>query len=438
MLRILFFAVIMLLNLKLYSFDLTPLGNVRYRFEFWDGMNQKNFGYSGENAIGKLNDKIIFQRIIAGFRFASSTNFVFVVSLQDSRAFGSSLTSNDFKIGTKDNYYIMNPNEEFFDFNNLYVEVDSIFGYTNLTLGRQKIAYGDFRAFGPGEWGNTGRWCWDALKLQFKKGTDMLSFWIGGTKIHNPKVTSFPFFNTEYYGFGSYSSLQVLQDLKFEPFFAGKFQGSARYIKDQKISLYWAGLRILDSNVATFLIDLTGAYEFGKKNTNTVSAYAYFAKLGRWFSTSLIKAFLSLRYTFASGGLNSDGSNAKFEPIYGANDKYYGWMNVVSWSNLRNPEMVLELYIGKNFWSEIKYNWFFVNDVNEKILGLSVGQSKHLGNEFDIFANYKFSKRIAFTSVFGFFQPIDCYTKDLSKPKNAYYFSLQVLFQLFRNNFGAI
>ncbi|MFN3270878.1 MAG: alginate export family protein, partial [Candidatus Kapaibacteriota bacterium] len=180
----------MLLNLKLYSFDLTPLGNVRYRFEFWDGMNQKNFGYSGENAIGKLNDKIIFQRIIAGFRFASSTNFVFVVSLQDSRAFGSSLTSNDFKIGTKDNYYIMNPNEEFFDFNNLYVEVDSIFGYTNLTLGRQKIAYGDFRAFGPGEWGNTGRWTWDAFKIAYRQKKNFIDLFVGGTKTHNPNKLS--------------------------------------------------------------------------------------------------------------------------------------------------------------------------------------------------------------------------------------------------------
>jgi len=34
--------------------------------------------------------------------------------------------------------------------------------------GRQRIFYGDKRIFGPEQWGNTGRWIWDAIKFSYK------------------------------------------------------------------------------------------------------------------------------------------------------------------------------------------------------------------------------------------------------------------------------
>ena len=37
-----------------------------------------------------------------------------------------------------------------------------------MRLARQQISYGDQRVFGPGQWGNTGRWCWDAALVNVK------------------------------------------------------------------------------------------------------------------------------------------------------------------------------------------------------------------------------------------------------------------------------
>ena len=56
-----------------------------------------------------------------------------------------------------------------------------------------------------------------------------------------------------------------------------------------------------------------------------------------------------------------------FEPAYGAQDKYYGWMNITTWTNLDDREIVLELFPVKNMWVEIKYNRFYIpvaDDVN--------------------------------------------------------------------------
>ncbi|MFN3305644.1 MAG: alginate export family protein [Candidatus Kapaibacteriota bacterium] len=137
-----------------------------------------------------------------------------------------------------------------------------------------------------------------------------------------------------------------------------------------------------------------------------------------------------VRYTFATGGKTQNGINRKFEPVFGAYDKYYVWMNVVQWSNLKNPEIVLELFPIPKIWMEIKYLWFFVNDTNEKILGLKVGPSKYLGNEFDIFINHNANRNLKLTGVFGLFLVRDAYTSTSIKPNNALFSSFQLLYHI--------
>lgn len=427
-LLVIFFELLFVFNS--FSLEITPIGNIRYRFELWDGLNQKNFG--DPNSFGKLKDKILLQRYIFGFESKLAPKTTFTFAIQDSRAFGWSLNSNDFKIGNPTNYYVMNPQEEFFDFYAFYLSYDSIFENAKITFGRQKISFGDSRVFGPGEWGNTGRWTWDAIKLVWSNKKNFVVFWGGGTKIHDPKVTSIPFFNTEFYGACFYSSFVLDSFFRVEPFFASKFPGSAKFIKEKKFNLSWIGVRLVDSNLANFNFDFTYSYQFGKKETVDVQAFGLFAKLGYNFFDLIAKPSLSFRFTYASGGLNSNGSIAKFEPIYGANDKYYGWMNIVSWSNIVNPEIVLELFPMKNFFIETKYNFFYVNDRNEKILGLTVGPSKHLGDEFDVFVNYFLVKNLSFTTVFGIFFPKDSYLTNLNKPKNAFYFALQIMYDFLK------
>jgi hypothetical protein len=84
--------------------------------------------------------------------------------MQDSRALGWSLRNSRYpdlfkirKTGTQTPYYTMNPNEEFFEIYDAYLEYNQILKDLTVKLGRQKIFYGDSRIFGPGEWGNTGR-----------------------------------------------------------------------------------------------------------------------------------------------------------------------------------------------------------------------------------------------------------------------------------------
>ncbi len=415
-------------NMVLFSFEVTPYATARYRLELWNGMNQKNFG--NPEYIGKLNDKLLLQRIIIGANAKLNPKITLSFAIQDSRIFGWSLNSNNFKIGDSARYYLMNPQEEFFDFYSLNLVWDSILTKTKIIIGRQKITFGDNRIFGPGEWGNTGRWNWDAIQLLWANENHFISGWVGGTKIHDPKVTSVPFFNTEFYGGGLYSSFLINKSSRIEPFLAIKTPGSARFINTQNFNLHWLGLRFVDSNFSNLLLDFTFAFQTGRQNKTIVKAYGFVTKLGYLFKNLPFSPFLYVRYTFATGGKSQNGINRKFEPAYGATDKYYGWMNVVQWSNLKNPEIVLELFPIQKLWVEIKYHWFFVNDLNEKILGLKVGPSKHLGNEFDIFINHNVDKNLTFTGVLGLFSVKDAYTSAFIKPDNALFFAFQLYYHI--------
>ena len=423
-------------DLQRLRFDLS----VRYRFEVWDGMNAKNYGDDSPDAIGSLNDKILLQRIIPGVTY-SGKRITAGFHIQDSRAFGWSLQDKQYpdlykirKTGTDAPFYTMNPQEEFFEIYDLYVEYRNLFKNVTIKAGRQKIFYGDSRIFGPGEWGNTGRWTWDAIKLSYKKGENYIDLFGGGTKIHDPHKISLPFTDTEFWGGGLYSHFRLTDWLITEPFYAHKSQGSAEYIKTLSINRNWGGLRLVSPESQNLLYDFIYTYEFGRENGKEINAFGYFLKTGYRFSSITANPVLSLRYTYASGGRKDEDVIRTFDPAFGASDKYYGWMNIVQWSNLSDPEIVLELFpFNKKMWIELKYNRFYV-PVPDDVTVLNTMKlipGKHfLGNETDLFIRYQPYKKWQFTTVFGYFRPGDLEQINFTNPGNSFYTAFQILFAL--------
>jgi hypothetical protein len=128
-----------------FKFDLS----VRYRLELWDGMNAKNYGDDSGNELGELNDKVLLQRIIPGIIYSGpKINAAF--HIQDSRAFGWSLGRKSYpelynicQAEAMSPFYTMNPQEEYFEIYDLYLEYRELFKNVTLKVGRQKIFYGD-------------------------------------------------------------------------------------------------------------------------------------------------------------------------------------------------------------------------------------------------------------------------------------------------------
>ncbi len=414
-------------------FDLS----VRYRFELWNGMNAKNYGDNRPGAIGKPDDKILFQRIITGLTYTPSGKLSIALHMQDSRALGWSLRNSQYpdlfkirKAGTQTPYYTMNPNEEFFEIYDAYLEYKTALKNLSVKIGRQKIFYGDTRIFGPGDWGNTGRWTWDALKLSYKKGENFIDAFAGGTKIHDPVKTSIPFARTEFWGGGMYAHFNIHKVMTFEPFYALKTEGSADYINTLEFSRNWTGIRIFNNDLHHFVLDFTAVKESGNENGKSIDAWGCFAKAGYQFNNFPNKPIISIRETYASGGRKADGTIHTFEPAYGANDKYYGWMNIASWSNLDDREIVLELFPIEKMWIELKYNRFYIpvpDDVTLlNTMKLEPGKH-HFGDEVDAFIRYQALKHWQLTGAFGYFIPGELLPVNNEPAKDAEWFAFQVL-----------
>ena len=420
-----------------FKLDLT----FRYRFESWNGMNAKNYGNDGPDAIGNLNDKILLQRIILGTTYTHSEKLSAAFHIQDSRAFGWSLRKeiypdlyNICQTGSGFPHYTMNPQEEYFEIYDLFMEYKEFLKNFSVKIGRQKIFYGDYRIFEPALWGNTGRWTWDAIKFSYKKGDNFIDIFGGGTKIHDPLKISIPFTQTEFWGGGLYAHIGLTDWIDAEPFYALKTEGSADYINNQSINRNWIGLRLASPEQQNLIYDMLYTYEFGDENSKRISAFGYVVKTGYRFSTLPADPAVTLHYTYASGGNKSDEVIHTFDPAYGARARFYGWMCIAPWSNLSNPEIMLEFSpIGKKMWIEMKYNRLNIPETEECLILNTmklINGKHHLGDETDILIRYQPSNKWQFTGIFGYFNPGDLEQINNKAPKNALWLSFQVLFTL--------
>jgi len=403
-------------------------------------MNAANYGDNSPDAIGSLHDNNLFQRVITGITYKPTKWLIFEFHMQDSRAFEWSLRNSSYpdlfkigKTGTEYPFYIMNPNEAFFEIHDASIEYKNVLENLDIKFGRQKIFFGDHRIFGPGEWGNTGRWTWDALLLSYTKGKNFIDVFAGGTKINDPEKITIPFTNTEFWGGGVYAHYELRNFIKVEPFYAMKTEGSAEYANTLNFNRHWIGTRFFNNDFHFVVFDFTAAKEFGKKSGKKINAYGIVAKAGYQFHFIPSKPILSLRESYASGGKKTDNKILTFEPAFGSRDSYYGRINITKWSNLDDREIDLELFPSKDMWVQLAYNWFYIPVPDDVTLLNTIKletDKLHLGNEMDLFVRYQVQKHWQIIGAYGYFWPGDLKTINNQSPKNAQWFALQVLFTI--------
>ena len=83
-------------------------GQIRERFETLSGMNKVAYGNDSVDAkgkvVGKSDDRLLLQRIIAGFTYKQNDRISYHLHMYDARVWGWSLDSNDFvKYNVEDN-----------------------------------------------------------------------------------------------------------------------------------------------------------------------------------------------------------------------------------------------------------------------------------------------------------------------------------------------
>lgn len=140
-------------------------GQARLRYEYDSGFTIKGYEPGG-------HDQLLLERV----RLDLSARFWdqprLLLQFQDAHAFLTRYGPDDFPRSS--------PVDDTLDIRQLYAEWirigDNPFG---LRIGRQQIAYGDQRMFGPDSWGNTGGFAWDAAMLKLETEWLATDLWVG-------------------------------------------------------------------------------------------------------------------------------------------------------------------------------------------------------------------------------------------------------------------
>lgn len=192
-------------NLFSASFSLRLRGELNHNF------NLRRYG-SG------TSDNFLLYRARFEFTLTPISFLNFHVQIQDAEVLGSRFSDADFSEKN-------NPFHDPFDLNQLYLDFQPNQAFF-LRAGRQSVSLGDNRVFGPGEWGNTGRYAWDALLTRFELNHLVTTILFGRPVNHDPdrwpnrKALAPTVFTI-------YSTLK-LTGVDFDLFYISKYDGRGR------------------------------------------------------------------------------------------------------------------------------------------------------------------------------------------------------------------
>ena len=429
-------------------------GSVRLRYEYQNDFNIQR--YADETRSGFRKDHFLLQRLRLNFDLHFDEDAHLFAQLQDARAHGSNFRRDDFASGCP--YW--NP----MDLRQAYLEWRHIGGSPfGLKVGRQAIFYADNRIWGPGEWGNVGRYTWDAVKLIADTDFATVDLLFANRVAYAPH--SFDEHNHRLDAFGAYATIKKLP-CKLDLFWVGK-----RTRPDMVVNAKGDTVA-LDTHTVGFHVDgkfgagkrwdyrATLAHTFGDSEQTTsklvkgkkgakpklvvttseddVAAWGGNARIGYTFDHPW-EPRLGVEYSFATGDPNEAGGDYEtFDGVFGAIDRMYGRIDFFSWMNLQDyqasfscrPIEKTKVMLDYHFFrlDEDKDGWYWCNGRPARS-DPSGKAGSGLGQEIDILLSYKHSDHLSFLAGYAHFFP-GGFVKHTGPDPDADWFFFQTLYKL--------
>lgn len=360
---------------------------LRMRVESWNGYTIKGPGK------GLHDHAMLFRsKFRAEYRLPRGDRCL--LELQDSRYGFSQLETEDFPATC--------PFEDQLDIRRAFIETP-IFGKEQLSLkvGRQSITYADKRIFGPGNWGNVGRYWWDAAKLSFRLG-DVRTDLLWGQRVIRER-DRLDTRHDPYHMLGIYSRIGNGQR-QLHVFLLDRRESekSTGEISSGLSTIHTAGIWFLTPVFQDWKIKGTTAIQRGRRGGDSVRSWGGNIRLRRTISGKL-KAYAGGEITIGSGDRNpTDGVSGTFDGVFGSVSGAYGRMNLFCWKNLRDYQLTFGMRPRGNvhIWMDLHHfeldstrdAWYWCSG-KPKIQDPRGQSGRKLGHEVDLLAKIKLAKR---------------------------------------------
>ncbi|HEC99700.1 MAG TPA: hypothetical protein ENN18_04890 [Proteobacteria bacterium] len=405
-------------GIKLGPAILDISGTYRLRGEMQDETNIRTYG------TGTKEDYIL-SRLRLDLDLQLPHAIRLHTQIQDAEAMGLSFSDKDFSPGN-------NPYHDPFDINQAYVEYRPVKEAT-LKVGRQSISFGDRRVFGPGNWGNTGRYAWDAARFRYNNDYIDSNWLTGRYIIHDPD--RWP--NKSADGPTAYATYNTIKKLPFilDVFYVLKEDDRGSTVGERgrgNLSSHSIGFRV-DGKQGAWDYGSTVVDQFGKWGGDDIRAYGLEFHLGYTLDAAW-EPHLILQYVAGSGDDDpTDGIHVTFDGVFGGADTVlYGWMNLFFWKNLREHRMDLLLTPEKDLTLRAEYHYFTLDKPrdawyypgNAQRRDNTGSSGRELGHEVDLTARKKVADYLEVLGGYCFFIPGE-FIKNTGSSPTAYWYFLE-------------
>jgi hypothetical protein len=194
---------------------------------------------------------------------------------------------------------------------------------------------------GPGEWGNVGRYTWDAAALTWRSDPMDIDLFYAFRVQYQP--TDFDDEHYDYDVLGLFSTFPVKR-LKLHAFYflrMNNFPSGDDQPTSGSFHRHSPGVSLEGAFENRVDLSFGLAPQFGRWGERSVRALGGYAVLG--YTAPLRGApRIGLHYAYASGDSDPADERARtFDGIFGAVDLYYGRMNLFAWMNLHDLQLCL-------------------------------------------------------------------------------------------------
>lgn len=370
-----FFSILLMLFISQQSFAQFSLsGEIRPRYEFRNGFKSLS---SINDDFGSFTD----QRTRINFDY-SNESYIFKIVFQDIRTWGSQsqLVSNDGALTSVHEAWGEALLSERF----------------SLKLGRQEIIYDDHRIFGSVGWAQQAR-SHDAAIVKYKTDDFKLDF--GYAFNQNGPSTTNTFYTVprSYKAFQYFWAHKKIGDFKASFLFLnnGVQQDTPTDYSTNYSQTYGTRLAYVKNALSASL----NYYRQTDSGGNKLSANLLGLDLAYKVTE---KTSLFVGYELISGNdqTKPDSKNKAFNPLYGTNHKFNGFMDYFYVGNHANNVGLNDLYFGsKTSISKVKiYGAFHMFSSNGNVQeGTSANtMSNGLGSELDLTFSFNLNEGVAF------------------------------------------
>lgn len=266
-----------------------------------------------------------------------------------------------------------------------------------MTAGRMMLNYGEARLIGSPQWSNLSR-TWDHARLYYRLPKARLeALMVSPVKIRIGE------FNRPVLGdriWGTYNAFpNFYRKNLIEVYLLRHDQNQPGAVK---LGVNTLGFRLAGPFAAGSSFSVEAALQTGKAGPAKHRAGAWFASLSRRWTVGKRTLDLSGEYKFASGtdDPRNPSRSGTFDQLYPANHDKFGHQDLFGWRNIHDARSLAAWGLTRRLALNFMYNSFWLASARDSLYngsGRSIARSaagaagRHVGQEADLFATYKYS-----------------------------------------------